>query len=174
MPSSSLDNKLSIHLGEDKTKCILFKMGKKQYPCLSITRNENKTKEYSVVEYLGCFLDDNIGTYDTILRLLYNSLIYGSHFDFACCAWYRHLLMSLKNKLQTAQNASIRFCLGMERRSYIGLSLSRIGLINTLQWRLTILKITSLLYICQIYTKYIQYIYLYKFFSGCKNKKICE
>ena len=150
LPSSSLDNKLSIHLGEDKTKRILLKKGKKQYPSLSITRNESKTKQYSAVEYLGYFLDDNIGTYHT-LWVLCNSLIHGSHFDFACCAWYPHLLMSLKNKLQTAQNACIRFCLGMERRSYIGLSMSRIALINTLQWRLTVLKITSLLYICQIY-----------------------
>ena len=30
--------------------------------------------------------------------------------------------MSLKSKLQTAQNASIRFCLGTERRSHIGLN----------------------------------------------------
>ena len=35
--------KLSIHLGEDKTKCILFKKGKKNYPALSITRNEKKS-----------------------------------------------------------------------------------------------------------------------------------
>ena len=37
------------------------------------------------------------------------------HFDFACSAWYPKLSMSLKNKLQTAQNACIRFCHGMER-----------------------------------------------------------
>ena len=30
--------------------------------------------------------------------------------------------MSLKNKLQTAQNTCIRFCLRMERRSHIGLN----------------------------------------------------
>ena len=40
-------------------------------------------------------------------------------FDFACCAWYPNLSMSLKNKLQTAENACIRFCLGQERRSHI-------------------------------------------------------
>ena len=56
-----IDNKLSIHLREDKTKCILFKKGKKKYPALNITRNEKKKKkmkQYSVVEYLGCFLDE--------------------------------------------------------------------------------------------------------------------
>ena len=43
-------------------------------------------------------------------------------FDFARCACYLDLPMSLKNKLQTAQNAWIRFCLEMERRSRIGLN----------------------------------------------------
>ena len=54
-------------------------------------------------------------------RMLCNSLIQ-PHFDFACCAWYPNLSISLKNKLQTAQNARIRFCLGIERRSQIGLN----------------------------------------------------
>ena len=52
---------------------------------------------------------------------LLNSLIQ-PHFDFACCAWYPNLLMSLKNKFQTAQDACIKFFLGMERRSHIGLN----------------------------------------------------
>ena len=38
--------------------------------------------------------------------------------------------MSLKNELQTAQNTCIRFCLGMERRSHIGLN--HFGKINWL------------------------------------------
>ena len=136
-----IDNKLSIHLGDDKTKCILFKKGKKMYPAFNITRNENKIKQYSVVEYLGCLLYENMSgelmakralkkingktkflyrqnrylSYH-LKRMLCNSLIQ-PHFDFACCAWYPNLSISLKNKLQTAQNACIRFCLGIERRS---------------------------------------------------------
>ena len=55
-----IDNKLSIHLGNDKTKCILFKKGTKMYPAFNITRNENKIKQYSVVEYLGCLLYENM------------------------------------------------------------------------------------------------------------------
>ena len=47
-------NQLSIHLEKDKTKCLLFKKGKKKYPALNISRNENKTKQYSVAESLGC------------------------------------------------------------------------------------------------------------------------
>ena len=55
-----IDSKLSIHLGEDKTKCILFKKGKKHYPALNSTGNKNEIKKYSVVEYLGCLLDENM------------------------------------------------------------------------------------------------------------------
>ena len=54
-----IDNKLSIHLGQDKTKYILFKKGKKQFLTLNITRNENKIN-YSVLEYLGCLLNENM------------------------------------------------------------------------------------------------------------------
>ena len=32
----------------------------KQYPALNITRNDNKIKQYSVVEYLACLLDENM------------------------------------------------------------------------------------------------------------------
>ena len=53
--------------------------------------------------------------------MLCNSLIQ-PHFDFGCCACYRNLLMLLKNKWQRIQNACLRFCIGMERRSYMGLN----------------------------------------------------
>ena len=55
-----IDNQLSIHLGEDKTKCLLFKKGKKKYPALNISRDENKIKQHSVAESLGCLLDENM------------------------------------------------------------------------------------------------------------------
>ena len=93
-----IDNKPSIHLGEEISKCILFKKGKKQSPTVNITRNENNIKQYSVVEYLGCLLDENmsggsmaervlkkvmenqnfftgrIGTYQTFLKECYSTL----------------------------------------------------------------------------------------------------
>ena len=47
-------------MGEDKTKCILLKKGKKQHPTRGISKNKNKIKQYSVVEYLGCLLDENM------------------------------------------------------------------------------------------------------------------
>ena len=57
-------------MGEDKTKCILFKKGKKQYPALNITRNDNKIKQYSVVEDLGCLLDENMSRESMAKRAL--------------------------------------------------------------------------------------------------------
>ena len=53
--------------------------------------------------------------------MLCNSLIQ-PYFHFPCCARYPNLSMSLWNKLRTAENACKRFCLGMERRSHIGLN----------------------------------------------------
>ena len=67
-----IDNKLSVHLGEDKTKCILFKKGKKKYSALNITRKKNKAKQYSVAEYLGCLLDENMSEESMAKRALKN------------------------------------------------------------------------------------------------------
>ena len=45
----SVDNKLSIHFGEDKVKCILF-IRYKNLPELNITYNNNEIKQYRLVE----------------------------------------------------------------------------------------------------------------------------
>ena len=176
-----IDNKFPIYLGEDKTKCILFKKRKKKYPVLNITRNKNKIKQYSVVEYFEYLLDENMSRESKkqhkkinrktkflyrqnryllyhFKRMLCNSLIQ-RHYDFACCAWYPNLPMSLKNKLQTAQNASISFCHRMERRSHIELNhfekINWLAVMNRVDQCIAVtaynLKITFLLYICQIY-----------------------
>ena len=55
-----IDNKLSIHFREDKTKSILSKRGNKSNLSLNITRNKSVIKQHSVVEYLGCLLDKNM------------------------------------------------------------------------------------------------------------------
>ena len=55
-----IDKTLSIHFGEDKTKSTLFKRGNKSNLSLNITGNENVIKQHSVVEYLGCLLDENM------------------------------------------------------------------------------------------------------------------
>ena len=54
-----VDNKLSIHFGEDKTKCILFSK-EKNLRGLNITCKKNRTKQFHIVEYLGCYLDANL------------------------------------------------------------------------------------------------------------------
>ena len=54
-----VDNKLSIHFGEDKTKCIIFSK-EKNLSGLNITYENNRIKQFHIVEYLGCYLDANL------------------------------------------------------------------------------------------------------------------
>ena len=138
-----IDNKLSIHFGEDKTKSILFTNMKKN--SLKIATEEHEIKQFSSVEYLGCVLDERMtgecmavkalkkinGKINFLYRqnkflsyplkrMLCNALIQ-PHFDFACTSWYSTLCKSLKDKLQTSQNRCIRYCLGMGNRTHIGI-----------------------------------------------------
>ena len=57
-----VDNKLSIHFGEDKTKCILFGTKKrlKQDDNLDISYGTVHIKQYHTVTYPGCALDQNL------------------------------------------------------------------------------------------------------------------
>ena len=57
-----VDNKLSIHFGEDKTKSILFgsKHKIKRSKPLNIQYNDIKIKQYSKVTYLGCNFDETV------------------------------------------------------------------------------------------------------------------
>ena len=54
-----IDNKLSIHFGEDKTKAILFTRNKTEAK-LNICFQDHSIKQYNSVEYLGCLLDNNL------------------------------------------------------------------------------------------------------------------
>ena len=56
----SINKKLSIPFGEDKTKSILFKRGNKSNASLIIKWNENVLKQHSVVEYFGCLSNENM------------------------------------------------------------------------------------------------------------------
>ena len=141
-----VDNKLSIHFGEDKTKSILFtsKNKIKKVGKLSINRGDIQIKQHSKVTYLGCVLDEDlsgesmatkvIGKINgrikflyrknrfldsSLRRLLCNALVQ-PHFDYACSAWYPNLTQNLSKKLQTTQNKCIRFCLQLGNRSHIG------------------------------------------------------
>ena len=57
-----IDNKLSIHFGEDRTKCIFFasKQKMKRAGKLEISFNNIEIKQYSSLTYLGCILDNTL------------------------------------------------------------------------------------------------------------------
>ena len=136
-----MNNKLSIHFGEDKTKSVLFstKNRKRKIGTLDIQYGNIKIKQYSKVAYLDCEFDESLSGEAIVLmnsrlkflyrknryltlylkRLLCNALIQ-PHFDYACSAWYPNLNKKLKSKLQTVQNRCIRYCLQLDNRSHIG------------------------------------------------------
>ena len=132
-----VDNKLSIHFGDDKTKSILFptKFKKKKVRKLNIKYGDIQIKQHSKVKYLGCMLDETMSgetmalfvinkinnklkffyrknrfLISTLRWLLCNAIIQ-PYFDYACSAWYPNLTKRLKNRTQTSQNKCIRFCL---------------------------------------------------------------
>ena len=141
-----VDNKLSIHFGEDKTKCILFtsKNKIKKVGNLSINHGDIQIKQHSKVTYLGCVLDEDLSGesmatkvmgkingrikflyrknrfLDSSLRRFLGNALVPPHFDYACSAWYPNLTQNLRKKLQTTQNKCIRFCLQLGNRSHIG------------------------------------------------------
>ena len=137
-----VENKLSIHFGEEKTKSIVFGSRKKlkNIDALNVRRGDINIKQYTNVTYLGCELDQYLsgesmatkvlGKINGRLKFLYrkqkflngslrrmlcNSLIQ-PHFDYACSAWYPNLNKKYKKKLQIAQNKCMRFCLFLENR----------------------------------------------------------
>ena len=141
-----VNNKLSIHFGEDKTKSILFanKYKIKKLEKLNITYNNIKIIQHSRVSYLGCILNNTLSGESMALnvinkvnlrlrflyrnnryltpylrRLLCNALIQ-PNFDYAIFAWYPNLNTNLKKRIQIAQNKCIRFCLQLDNRSHIG------------------------------------------------------
>ena len=67
-----INNKLSIHLGEDKTKSILFgtKLNIKQAEPLNIVHGNVKIKQYTKVTYLGCILDESLSGESMALHVL--------------------------------------------------------------------------------------------------------
>ena len=153
-----VDNKLSIHFGQDKTKTILFtsrgKRKKENY--LNIVYNNIQIKQHTKVSYLGCILDETLSgesmslkviqKINTKLRFLYrknkfltpnlrrmlcNALIQ-PHFDYACLSWYSGLTKALKTKIQIMQNKCIRFCLNLNNLDHIGFTeFKEINWLNT-------------------------------------------
>ena len=67
-----VDNKLSIHFGEDKTKSILFstKNRKRKIGTLNIQYGDIKIKQYSKVTYLNCELDKSLPGEAMVLKVI--------------------------------------------------------------------------------------------------------
>ena len=130
-----VDNKLSIHFGEDKTTSILSSSRDKikKASSLNIQYKGKRVKQYSKITYLGCIFDETLSAesmathvtnkvnsklrflyrqnkfLDIPLRRLLCNAIIQPFFDYACNTWYPNLNKNLKTRLEAAQNKCIRF-----------------------------------------------------------------
>ena len=141
-----IDNKLSVHFSEEKTKSILFgtKQQLKDQRDLNLKYGDIEIKQHCRVTYLGCILDNILSgehmaakvlnTVNNRLKFLYgkqkflslslrrllcNALIQ-PHFDYACAAWYPLLNKRQSKRIQIAQNKCIRYCLNLDNKAHIG------------------------------------------------------
>lgn len=139
-----IDNRLSLHIG--KTNAILFGSKRKlrMQPELKVMCNNQVIINKTSVSYLGLEFDSTLSFEDTgksvirkvnsrvkflyrnkkflnasSLKLLASSLIL-CHYDYGCSVWYSGLKANLKQKLQTAQNKTIRCVLNFHNRYHIG------------------------------------------------------
>ena len=67
-----VDNKLSIHFGEDKTKSIILasKRRAKNIHQLNIKYKDINIKQHSEVTYLGCVLDETLSREPMVLKVI--------------------------------------------------------------------------------------------------------
>ena len=66
-----VDNRLSIHFGEEKTKSILFASKHKiKVPKLKIKYKNIQIKQHSKVTYLGCILDETVSGESMALKVI--------------------------------------------------------------------------------------------------------
>ena len=140
-----VDNKLSIHFDEDKTKPIFFtsKFKRKNIKKLRIKYGDIQIKQHSKVNYLGCLLDKTMSgeamalkdLYEInnklkslyrknsfltpVLRRLLCNVLIQSHLDYECSAWYPNLTKKLKHRIQTTQNKYMQFCLQLDKLKHI-------------------------------------------------------
>ena len=125
-----IDNKLSVHFGEDKTKFILFSKSRGLRE-INISSAGHSIKQHETVESLGCQLDSKLSgeamaskvlknaklkflycqsRYLTpaYRRLLSNALI-EPHFEYGCSSWFPLFKKNLNLKLQKAQKNVFAF-----------------------------------------------------------------
>ena len=142
-----IDNKLSIHFGEEKTKSILFSIIKRlnNSPNLDIRYNDIKIKQHSKVINLPgmhprqqsvwqAMATKVLGTINRIIKFLYSKQKFYAPLCIDCYAicWYNHtsLIHALAwypdyNKcfvkiFQVCQNKCIWFCLKLNNRDHVG------------------------------------------------------
>ena len=67
-----VDNKLSAHFGQDKTKSILFgtKNKLRNAKALNIVHSGTEIKQYAKVKYLGCILDQSLSGESMALNVI--------------------------------------------------------------------------------------------------------
>ena len=67
-----VDNKLSVHFGQDKTKSILFgtKHKLRNAKALNIVYNGTEIKQYAKVKYLKCILDESLSGESVALNVI--------------------------------------------------------------------------------------------------------
>ena len=126
-----VDNKVSIHFAEDKTKSILFTgKNRPKDDQLNIVRGNIGVTQHRVNNYLGCLFDEKAAGESMALkvidkingrlkflwrkhkfltpplrRLLCNALIQ-PHFDYACSSWYKNSQKTFIDRIQILQNES--------------------------------------------------------------------
>lgn len=150
-----VDNKLSLHLG--KTECIIFgpKRKLKKVKSFKIQCNDHIIESQSKIKYLGIDIDQNLSGEITVnsiikkvnsrLKFMYRkanclstetrktltTALIQCHFDYSCSSWYAGVSQTLKNKLQIAQNKTVRFIKNLGPRSSVRLpELSSVGFLN--------------------------------------------
>lgn len=141
-----LDNKLSLHLG--KTESILFgtKRRLRSAGDFLVTCGGTAVNRVLSVKYLGVILDESldakehvstlIGRVTSRIGFLYRNVslldqdsrktlcqaLIQPYFDYCCASWYNGLSKLLKDKLDVLQRRMVRYVLGVDSRSHVGLN----------------------------------------------------
>lgn len=100
-------------------------------PGVSIINNFNNRLKFLFRKYI--FLTP------TLRRCLWSA----PHFDYATCTWYLSLAKKLKNRIQTAWNKLIRFCLHIENMVNVDGQIYLINKLKLLKLKVNWLPVTK-------------------------------